>query len=636
MTPAEWERCKRILADAITLPSGERSAYVDRECADPTLAREVKLLLDEYNSQAPSLEPVNLERLSALPAESIDRDLELGSQVGPYQVIDVIGRGGMGQVYLGRDKRLHRKVALKSVLHAGAADEDDRTRVIREARAAAQISHPNVATIHDIVDHPSGAFIVMEFVDGESLAAVMRRGRLPLDRVFAIGRQLCAAVAAAHAQGVIHRDLKPGNIQVTADGTVKVLDFGIAGVTRPLGTTVRAPTGTATHAGQPGTPGYMPPEQLLSQHFDERSDLFSLGIVLFELATGERAYSDVSESGYRAAVSVPVRRADSVAPGVPRALADLIARALEIDPAKRFASATEMAQALERAEGRHVAPVRSWRRAAISVVIGVPAVLALCWMIGRLSTAVFNLALDRTPPWDADSAGALFDIGRRALGIQVFYGLVWLLLISAIGFAFRVLRHIGPVGRLFAKADARLSALAALLRLHEPWPFVQAFAAVSVVVILVMVWFCAPYLVACFQPLDVASADVIRQIEAGRPTLLMYRRVLEVVILGSVASLVYLRRITAHHHTTSHVAPGWIVAAVMALALTLSAFPYRLLWSSTTVAMVQGERCYVLGRSAEKGLVFCPDRPTARRQVVDLSAAGVVLLDKPQFMFRTE
>jgi serine/threonine protein kinase len=162
------------------------------------------------------------------PSESDElADLNPGSTVGPYVILDRLGRGGMGQVFLANDSRLRRKVALKCLLSRRNA-RDLRSQILREARAAARITHPNVAAVHDVIEHGARVFIVMEYVEGETLSARLRRGRLPIGTVIAIGRQLASALGAAHARGVVHRDLKPANIQVALDGSVKVVDFGVA------------------------------------------------------------------------------------------------------------------------------------------------------------------------------------------------------------------------------------------------------------------------------------------------------------------------------------------------------------------------------------------------------------------------
>ena len=204
------------------------------------------------------------------------------------------GPEGMGEVYLGHDSRLQRKVALKSLTAPTGADADRREQILLEARAAARLNHPGIAAVYDVVEQGDRAYIVMEYVEGETLAARLAQGPLPMDRVFAIGRELAAALAAAHAGGVVHHDLKPANIQLTPSGAAKVLDFGVARVTTPTA----MPTETTRSVipvlspgdGRSGTLVYMAPEQLLNKPVDARSDIYSLGVVLFEMATGQRPF----------------------------------------------------------------------------------------------------------------------------------------------------------------------------------------------------------------------------------------------------------------------------------------------------------------------------------------------------------
>jgi serine/threonine protein kinase len=276
-------------------------------------------------------------------------DLTPGTTVGPYVILDRLGRGGMGQVFLANDARLRRKVALKCLLSQRNARQDVRSQVLREARASARISHPNVATVHDVIEHGPRVFIVMEYVEGESLSARLRRGRLPIGTIITIGRQLASALAAAHARGIVHRDLKPANIQVALDGSVKVVDFGVAAAVAIPATVTAATEGytdTAVRGLQAGTPGYMSPEQLVGRDAEPRSDIFSLGIVLFELATGQRLFADSDSLRIIAALAKPLPRADAIDPAVPRELSDIIARALETDPGRRIQSAAEFESAL--------------------------------------------------------------------------------------------------------------------------------------------------------------------------------------------------------------------------------------------------------------------------------------------------
>jgi eukaryotic-like serine/threonine-protein kinase len=282
----------------------------------------------------------------------------VGSTVGPYRVLARLGAGGMGEVFLGDDPRLGRRVALKCV-SAASQDGEWRAHSLREARAAARLTHPNIAAVHDVLEQDGRMFIVMEYVEGESLAARLARGALAPDEVTAIGRQLASAMSAAHADGVIHRDLKPANIQLSAGGSVKVLDFGVAKLSAPRSGSdeeTRAVVGEPTLGGRPGTATYMAPEQLSRGQTDARSDIYSLGLVLFEAATGVRPFPETDVVSLAlAAASRPAPEASSINPAVPPTLGRVIARALEFDPTKRFASARELELALGPGSGEDVA-----------------------------------------------------------------------------------------------------------------------------------------------------------------------------------------------------------------------------------------------------------------------------------------
>src|SRR5580765_5499803 len=252
----------------------------------------------------------------------------------------------MGEVFLGHDPRLQRRVALKCLSRTDTQTDDTRSRILREARAAARLSHPNIAAVYDVLEQDDRTFIVMEYVEGETLSRRIGRGCLPTDEVRSIGRQLASALAAAHAQGVIHRDLKPANIHITRDGSIKVLDFGVAKLSPGLTLATNADTGPAVEAtlpGSPGTPIYMSPEQLFSRSIDARSDIYSAGVILFEAATGRRPYRETGAVALAVAMTnAAAPPASSINPEVPADLTATIARALERDPSQRFSSASAL------------------------------------------------------------------------------------------------------------------------------------------------------------------------------------------------------------------------------------------------------------------------------------------------------
>jgi eukaryotic-like serine/threonine-protein kinase len=363
-------------------------------------------------------------------------DPTTGTRVGPYVLLERLGAGGMGEVYLGRDLRLDRKVALKCLLSSRA--EDEHARIVHEARAAAQINHTNVATIHDVLDEGSRAYIVMEYVEGESLAARLRRGRVPLREALSIGRQLLSALAAAHAVGVVHRDLKPANVQITPSGAVKVLDFGIARTNPPLFASASALTEsvhsqTDVPGGQAGTPAYMAPERMLGATADERADLYSLGVVLFELATGRRPYEYVDPIDLVQMPESLAPRADAVDPTVPSRLCDVLEIALKCDPARRYQSAKAFDDALaglQELDRRHRPTRRDWLIIATAGAAGVLGITVWTQYAARSavrtirSIAVLpfvNLSGDVAQEYFADGMtdGLINALGRiRALSVK--------------------------------------------------------------------------------------------------------------------------------------------------------------------------------------------------------------------------
>ena len=270
--------------------------------------------------------------------------VEAGDVYGPYRVVRPLGAGGMGTVLLAEDPRLRRFVALKTC--AGhSASQEAREHVLREARAAAQLSHPNIAAVHDVLDLDGQLIIVFEFVEGETLAERLRRGRLPVPEVIRIGEQIADGLAAAHAAGIIHRDLKPANVMLTRDGRAKVLDFGIARSAE----IDSAETGSlvTTSSLFAGTPAYAAPEQWLGEPLGAHTDIFSLGLVLFEMLSGRRPFDAPSRlSMMQHVIEAPRPHISELNELVPPSVDALITSMLARDPADRPASAREIATTL--------------------------------------------------------------------------------------------------------------------------------------------------------------------------------------------------------------------------------------------------------------------------------------------------
>jgi Tol biopolymer transport system component len=350
MDGERWRQIEEIYHSAAERKPEELDTFLAAACAgDEELRREVKSLLAQQSKGTP------LDR----PAW----ELAAGGRLGPYELLEPIGSGGMGTVFKARDTRLNRNVAIK--ISAAAFS----SRFATESRAIAALNHPHVCTLHDVGPN----YLVMEFVEGETLAQRLAKGVLPLDQTLRCGVELADAVAAAHAHGIIHRDLKPANIMLTESG-VKVLDFGLAKLERAA---VANQKPTASY-GIVGTAAYMSPEQAAGKPVDARSDIFSLGAVLYEMATGKRPFQrDTDVATLAAIVHEEPEPVSKAAPGASAELERIIVGCLCKDPARRFQTAADLKVELEQLNEesdsgqRHGAtvPARTRRRLWVGAIV---------------------------------------------------------------------------------------------------------------------------------------------------------------------------------------------------------------------------------------------------------------------------
>ena len=343
MSGERWRQIENLFHEAASLPPTERTEFLARACGgDAELCRQVESLLANDKSNDPLLGAAvtkAVNQLSFEPRNEIDH--LLGRCIGPYKISELIGTGGMGRVYAAEDLRLGRKVALKFLPDEFTDDPAALERFRREARTLSALNHPHICTIFDIVEEDGRPVIVMEHVEGTPL-----RGPLPTDQVLKYAKQICDALDAAHRKGFIHRDLKPGNLQLTKVG-IKLLDFGLARIVGGSEETTLT-LGSSRAGAVMGTPAYMAPEQAEGKPVDERSDVFSLGAVLYELLSGRRAFAGDS----LAAVLSAVLRDDPAPFEAPPPLKQVVLRCLKKDPDARFQTITEVKTALDRA-GSH-------------------------------------------------------------------------------------------------------------------------------------------------------------------------------------------------------------------------------------------------------------------------------------------
>ena len=630
MDPASWRKIRGLLFDALQRPPSEREAFLRERCAGPILTESLTLL-KACETDSSTLESLKSDT-DVKEADALT-DLQPGTHVGQYVILDRLGRGGMGQVFLTRDQELHRKVALKCLLSSGADLERERARIKAEARAAAAITHANVAAIHHVIEHGTRAFIVMEYVEGESLSTRLKRERLTTEQVVAIGRQLVAALRAAHGQDVVHRDLKPGNIQLTPDGSVKVLDFGIAQTTWPMpaaASSTGAETATATRfvgtrLARGGTPPYMSPEQLLGHAVDERSDIYSLGVVLFEMATGRRPYAGVDPFELVQAQAKGAPRADAIDPRVPRGLADIIAKALQIDLTMRFQTALEVGAALDAFEQtlrpKSVRLREQIRRWLARVVVAVPTAALGLGMIGFIATAGFNNSFGRTEDFARFGIEPLSAYLRWGL-LAVVPSLVIMTLAVVIFFAgrflVRALELIGPFGRIGRRVRMTCSTLALKMGLDDPNTLAQALSFLGILAIVALFWFRFPLILAWMSFFN--SAPIDRLMPMG-PKEYFIRQSYQVSLDALMPAFAFGLWRVLQLRKQKNVRGSWmgvsLLIAIMTIIMLMRQWPYRTLNHRDFERVdLAGATCYITGQSSDEYLILCPGGSPPRNRAV--------------------
>jgi len=340
MTPERWQQVRAMLAGALERAPADRAAYLDQVSPEPSLRQEVESLLAQEKGTEGFLEAPVLEVAAKMLGKGPNRSL-IGRQMGSYQVISLLGAGGMGEVYQAHDTKLGRNVAIKVLPSAFVHDPDRLSRFQREARMLASLNHPNIATIHGLEQSDGVHYLVMELVPGQTLAERVSSGPVRIEESLKICGQIAEALEAAHEKGVTHRDLKPANVKVTPEGRVKVLDFGLAKAFAEDGVQDLSHAATLTAMGTEegrilGTPGYMSPEQARGKPTDKRTDIWAFGCVLYELLTGKQAFRGETMSDTLAAVLEREPALQVLPPATPAKIRDLLRRCLQKDSLRRL------------------------------------------------------------------------------------------------------------------------------------------------------------------------------------------------------------------------------------------------------------------------------------------------------------
>jgi serine/threonine protein kinase/tetratricopeptide (TPR) repeat protein len=415
MTFSEWQRIEELFQAALQLQALERSVYLTNQCREnEELRREVESLLEASESDVTFIEqPAVSLGLKVLSSQS--RQLIAGQSIGHYRIVRPLGSGGMGEVYLAEDCTLERQVALKFLAGGLGNDQWAKEQLMKEARAVARLENSNICGVHGLEEIGQDTFIVMPYVEGETLASLLRRETPSLDRALDFAEQTVGALAAAHLHGVIHRDIKPQNIVVTPEGRIKVLDFGLAKLVQQNRGVSKDGAGidqTSQVGGVMGTIAYMSPEQIRGEELDGRSDIFSLGIVLYEMLGGCNPF--VRDTNEEILLAIKEKEPSSLR-AVPENLVSIVRRCLAKNRTERFETTEDLLSAIQaiRAERGRPAVVgyfdamrrhRHFRKyAAAALALFVSVLGASSFIYSRVS-AVHTLAIVPITNLSADSS----------------------------------------------------------------------------------------------------------------------------------------------------------------------------------------------------------------------------------------
>ncbi len=577
------------------------------------------------------------------PSEAASALLEVGKSYGPYRVIRPLGAGGMGQVFLAEDIRLGRHVALKSLAGKWLSSPSSRQRLMREARAVGVLAHSNIATLYDVLEDDARLLLVMEYVDGKTVKEMIDAGPMPAGQALRVAAQIAAAIGYAHDRGVIHCDLKPANIQVASDGVAKVLDFGLARVKyAETDGLEKSLTGTGIMLG---TPGYVAPERLLSGVLNASGDIYSIGVVLFEMVTGRRLFDRGQTPEHLFdTVSGRTAKASAVVGPLPQGLDDVIERALSVDPRMRYQSAHELTRdvqvilkSLDNAGiglnlsvpvprsggpvpvlGSTTSEVRRWIYAA-AVVIAVVAIA------GITASGSYNLGLGRTPRFDPESPFTQLSWGVSAMIAPAVLGVALIMGLGAASAIAKIpMKVAAPLTDRLVPASSRTRALTAVR--HIPMAVIAPVILVVQMVTLTLLWW-------RFEPLFWTLVSFINQriVSDGPATLaaLNPSHALEhrsfrmqfsfhlLIFTAAWLQVLKLRAQRADYEARIVVAGG---LALTLLGLLLLAAPYRILLHNEEERVTLGSQpCYLVGQRDGDGLLFCPTQPPPWSRVVRLT-----------------
>jgi len=652
-----------LLTEAVKLSKLDRQRFIAEACLrKPELQNEILTILESYDKASHICAPISSDVTTqdvVPPTATLSRRthdhsvLTPNTTYGPYRILKQLGAGGMGQVFLAVDVRLDRQVAVKSLAGQWLESSNARQRLMREARTAAALTHPHIATLYDVVEDGGHLLLVMEYVDGRSAKALVDEGPVPLGHALRLAMQVADAIGYAHDRGIVHCDIKPGNIQVGVDGEAKVLDFGLARARYETRDEV-----TASEQGKLlGTLGYMPPERILEGTLNASGDIYGLGVVLFELTTGRKFFDGRDISAYLLTVFSSQLPKPSEFVGAPAALDDVVGLALAKNPMLRYHSARELSRDLQKVlvavDGSSNAVVVApstvsatrveWPRAALAVAAGALVVLTLA---GFATSMFFKAALGISGAFDSDSWLNWPYWGLRAMVVPI----MWLVAgasafalakgICAAAFKFDALRT------MCRPVSATLNHLAVRVSSSTISTFAQALLVVHFALLSLNFWLFDNFMTA-LDGLIVATtqANFAALAPGNASEQNSYRLVLSLELWAfgfAWFQLLKLRRERKERGFDLGVIGG---LGLLAFTLILLALPYRVVRHNEREQVIYGrDTCYVMGQrqvtlggpvavGAQEVLLFCPMLDAPRNRVVRADDPKLVLGGPEQNVF---
>jgi tRNA A-37 threonylcarbamoyl transferase component Bud32 len=646
VSPEELSRVKGVLAEALMLPGDARIPRIQDAFPDePKLWDELLAILDGYGNAArvnpgwtsgttfDDLVPAVVHVAAAAPPTSITSSvLNVGAKYGPYRVVRILEPGGMGEVAVAEDTRLPRQVVLKCLAGKWLASPLARQRLMREARTAAALSHPNIATLYDVLEDYEQPLLVMEYVQGRTLRDILYDGPVSLGLAMRYAIQITEAVGYAHDHGIVHCDIKPANVQVTSGHVAKVLDFGLARVMLdPLDEL------TASEAGKVmGTAGYMAPERLTRGTLNTAGDIYAIGVVLFELLTNRPPYTALGADLMLAVLATDAPKPSSIVPGLPAQLDAIVSRALARDPELRYRSALELsrdlAESLASIEGRAwsgqfplvaaPAPGPDWRRLAlwgIAAAVGVT-------LAGFVTSTIYNSPLGIREGFESESPLSWPVWGLKALVAPMVYMTAVSVAIILLIFVGRLLLNAGPLRRVCSRGLAKLDRLMNQIAALPIATLAPALLFVQIVALAVLFW----QFQALFQGLDSfisqrSPANFAALGPGNRAQQKLFDETLWSLVLASGVAWFGVLQIRRQRNDRD--ATALIVGGVMLTVLSLfvgQVIPFRIIHHNEAERVTfESRRCHLVGQRASEALLFCPLQPPPWNQIVKLDDAAL-------------